>query len=76
MSKEREEYEADVFYEAWRRGYNPDNAVECAYDCFDYGCSPEACVDGYAQRVKARREEREMEAIERAPDNQAGGRNG
>lgn len=58
---ERREYKADVFYEAWCRGYNPDKAVDCAYDCFDAGRSPKQCVDGYAQRV---RDQQRREAAE------------
>lgn len=53
---ERREYEADVFYEAWRRGYNPDNAVACAYDCYYEGKAASECVQEYAERVEQRRE--------------------
>ena len=50
---ERREYEGDVFYESWRRGLNPDRAVECAYDCYWDGKSVEQCVDETAIRVRS-----------------------
>lgn len=55
-SDERRKYENDVFYEAWARGLDPDRATECAEDCYYDGRSPEACVDGYASRVRAARQ--------------------
>jgi len=61
---ERREFEGDVFYEAWRRGLNPDRAVQCADDCYCDGRTPEQCVDGYARRVRAERERRELEAMQ------------
>lgn len=54
----RREFENDVFYDAWRRGLNPDRATECAMDCYWEGRSPEQCVDGYEARVRAQREQR------------------
>lgn len=61
---ERREFEADVFYEAWRRGYDPDRAVACADDCYYNDRTPEQCVDGYAREVRERREAREREEYE------------
>lgn len=58
---ERRKYEGDVFYEAWRRGLNPDRATDCATDCFYDGRSPEQCVDGYEARERRRRQRREQE---------------
>ena len=52
-------YEADVFYEAWRRGVDPDRAVECASDCRIDGYSPEECVDGTAREIRREHERRE-----------------
>lgn len=53
---ERRNYEADVFYAAWRRGLDPDRATECADDCYWNGRTPTECVDGFArkERDKAR----------------------
>lgn len=66
MSREdRRKYEADVWYEAWRRGYDADRAAECAEDCYYAGRLPEQCVDGYASRARAEHERRELEAYER-----------
>lgn len=57
--EERRQYEGDVYYDAWRRGLNPDRAVSCADDCYDRGRSAEQCVDGYAQEVRQERARRE-----------------
>ena len=65
---ERHKYEGDVFYEAWRRGLNPDNAVECAEDCYYDDRTPEQCVDGYAARRRAKLEMQEHE--QQYPDEQ------
>lgn len=56
---EQQEFKDDVIYEAWRRGLNPDRAVECADDCYWNDRTPEQCVDGYARKVKAARERQE-----------------
>jgi hypothetical protein len=65
--EERREFEGDVFYDAWRRGLDPDRAVQCADDCREAGRTPEQCVDGLAQRERDRREARlrEEEAFAR-----------
>lgn len=63
MSDEKHKYEMDVFYEAWRRGLNPDNAVNCADDCYWNQRTPEQCVDGYQSRLRNRREQAEMEQM-------------
>ena len=65
-------YEADVYYEAWRRNENPDRAVDCAQDCYWEGHSADECVDGY-QRRRARREKQEQEQWpeEQWPEEQA-----
>jgi len=59
--EERRQFEGDVFYDAWRRGLNPDRAVECADDCRDAGRTPEQCVDGYASKVRQQREQSQIE---------------
>ena len=64
---ERRKFEGDVFYEAWRRGLDPDRATQCADDCYYDGRSPESCVDGYQHKVeRARQQRREQEAMEEA----------
>jgi hypothetical protein len=63
--EEQRKFEADVFYDAWRRGLDPDRAVGCARDCHDDGRTPEECVDGFAARERQRREaRRQMEEPE------------
>lgn len=57
----RREFENDVFYDAWRRGLNPDRATECAMDCYWEGRTPEQCVDGYEAQVRRQREQRRYE---------------
>lgn len=59
--EERRQFEGDVFYDAWRRGLDPDRAVECADDCREAGRTAEQCVDGLAQRVRDQREARQLE---------------
>lgn len=61
----RRDFESDVFFEAWRRGLNPDRATDCAQDCYWDGRSPEQCVDGYEARVRAQREQRQLEEEQR-----------
>jgi len=63
---ERNEYRADVYYEAWRRGYDPERAVECADDCRMNGRYPSECVDGYAAEVRRERNRREEAQEEEA----------
>lgn len=55
----RREYEGDVFYDAWRRGIDPDRAVQCASDCYYDGKSAEECVDGTAREIRRERERRQ-----------------
>lgn len=43
----RRDFEGDVFYEAWRRGLNPDRATDCAMDCYHDGRTPDQCINGY-----------------------------
>lgn len=62
--EERRQFENDVFYEAWRRGYDPDRASHCAADCYEEGRTADQCVDGYAREVRQRREAREQEQYE------------
>ncbi len=62
--EERREFEGDVAYEAYRRGYDPDRASRCAGDCYDEGRTAEECVNGYAREVREARERREMEQHE------------
>jgi len=57
---ERRKFEADVHYEAWRRGLDGDVAADRAEDAYYEGCSPEQCVDNYAREVARRREDRQM----------------
>lgn len=41
----RRKYQADVEYEVWRSGGNPDLVDrECTDDCFDEGRYPEECA--------------------------------
>lgn len=61
---ERRKYESDVWYEAWRRGYDADRATKCAEDCYYAHRTPEECVEGYASRVRAERELRELAEYE------------
>lgn len=61
---ERREYEADVSYEAWRRGMNPDRAVGCASDCYYDGKSASECVDGTQREIRREREAREQRQME------------
>ena len=60
MARNRDEeirkYEGDVYYDAWRRGLNPDRAVDCARDCYWDGCQPEECVDGFAAKERRKRQ--------------------
>lgn len=70
--EERRQYENDVWYEAWRNGYNPDRATECAQDCYEAQRSLEQCVEGYASRVRAERERRELAQAEREYYERAG----
>lgn len=60
-------YRGDVFYEAWRRGIDPDRAADCARDCFYDGRSAEECVNGTANEIRReqkRREEQRYQEIE------------
>lgn len=59
--RDQSEFRGDVFYEAWRRGLNPDRAVDCASDCFYDGRSPSECVDGFERSERRRRDERELQ---------------
>lgn len=61
---EQREFENDVFYEAWRRGLDPDRAVQCADDCYWDGKTPEDCVNEYQQKVCAARERRQLEEMQ------------
>jgi hypothetical protein len=55
--RERErEFKADVFYEAWRAGINPDRAVACASDCYWDGKTPGECVDDHIRSMHRRRD--------------------
>lgn len=68
-ARQREEerrYESDVFYDAWRRGMDPDRAVECAHDCYREGVSPEQCVDATAQKIADARYRQQCEEAEAA----------
>jgi hypothetical protein len=67
--EERRRFEGDVFYDAWRRGLDPDRAVECADDCREAGRTAEQCVDGLAQRVRDQREARERDEMEQMRQN-------
>ena len=60
---DQREYEGDVFYEAWRRGMDPDRAVRCANDCYWDGKTASECVDGTAIEMRRERERREEEAM-------------
>lgn len=62
--KTRSEYESEVFYEAWRRGIDPDRAVRCADDCYYDRRSAEECVDGTARQIRAEREKRQQAEAE------------
>jgi len=62
--EERREYRADVFYEAWRRGIDPDRASECASDCYYDGRSASECVDGTAAQIRREREARQEREYE------------
>lgn len=61
---ERRQFESDVSYEAWSRGFNPDRAADCATDCYYDGRTPTECVDGYARQQRHEREARELAATE------------
>lgn len=54
----RREYRADVFYEAWRSGIDPDRAADCANDCYYDGRTPEQCVAGTAREIRDERDAR------------------
>lgn len=66
------EYRSDVFYEAWRRGLDPDRAADCADDCYYDSKTPTECVDETARAIRAARERRELEECEQQepPDDQ------
>lgn len=64
----RREFESEVFYEAWRRGLNPDRATDCAQDCYWDHRSPEECVDGYEARVRRQQEQRRYEEEQQQRD--------
>lgn len=72
MSRDaRREFEADVFYDAWSRGLNPDRATQCADDCYYDGRTASECVDGYARQVERQRQERQMEEDRQAQEYEA-----
>jgi hypothetical protein len=62
--REEREYQADVEYEAWRRGINPDRASECASDCYYDGKTASECVDGTQRELRRQREARELRMFE------------
>jgi len=62
--EERRQYSGDVFYEAWRRGIDPDRASECASDCYYDGKSASECVDGTARDIRREREARQAQQDE------------
>lgn len=49
--EEERRYEADVYYEAWRSGMDPERAVSCALDCYDAGRTAEECVSHTRSRI-------------------------
>lgn len=53
--EERRRFEADVYYEAWRQGRDPDRYAECAEDCYYDGKSPKECVADTVERDRRRR---------------------
>ena len=53
--EERRRFEADVYYEAWRQGRDPDRYSECAEDCYYDGKSPQECVADTAERERSMR---------------------
>ena len=61
---DRSKYESEVFYEAWRRGVDPERATQCASDCYYDRRSPEECVDGTAREIRREREARQMAKYE------------
>jgi hypothetical protein len=62
--QEEREYQADVEYEAWRRGMNPDRASACASDCYYHGKTASECVDGTQREIRRQREARELAQME------------
>ena len=62
--EERRQYSGDVFYEAWKRGIDPDRASECASDCYYDGKSASECVDGTEHKIRREREAREQRLSE------------
>jgi len=67
---DRRKFEGDVAYEAWRRGLNPDRAVECADDCYWDRKTPEECVEAFARKERARREARRAAEEAQYPEQQ------
>lgn len=63
MTDKSRKYCDDVFYEAWRRGVDPDWAADCAEDCYYDGWSPEECVDQMIARDRRKRERRREEEL-------------
>lgn len=66
----RRDFEGDVFYEAWRRGLNPDRATDCAMDCYHDGRTPDQCINGYEAHARRQREQRRQEQEQQWPDEQ------
>lgn len=65
MSRDRDDrrqFENDVYYEAWRRGMDPDRAVDCADDCYYAGRRPDECVDDHEAQMSRQRRATQEEA--------------
>lgn len=69
--EERRRYEADVYYDAWRRGEDPDAAVQRAdrLDHFERGVSAEQSAESFCERARRDRiEERELRSMQDEED--------
>lgn len=57
MANDRRKYEADVAYEVWRNGGNPDETYERSYYDYHDGLSVEESVTGHLRRGRPERED-------------------